>query len=88
MSKFLTTMTTKGQVTVPAEIRRRLGLRPGEKVSFEDAGDFIKVRRHGSVIERTAGILARPGQQPLSAEEMRQVAARAIAEEAATRGGS
>ncbi len=29
-----TTMTAKGQVTVPREIRDRLGLKPGDKVAF------------------------------------------------------
>ena len=29
-----TTMTTKGQVTVPREIRDRLGLKSGDKMAF------------------------------------------------------
>ena len=38
-----TTMTSKGQVTIPVEIRRRLGLKPGDKVFFEDDGTNIRV---------------------------------------------
>ncbi len=34
----LTTMTTKGQVTVPKPMRDALGLKPGSKVEFEYAG--------------------------------------------------
>ena len=35
-------MTTTGQVTIPASLRERLGLKPGDKVAFvEDAGKVI-----------------------------------------------
>lgn len=30
-----TTVTSKGQITIPAEFRRRLGIKPGETVSFK-----------------------------------------------------
>lgn len=33
---YATTMTQKGQVTIPAPIRKKLGLKRGEKVSFEE----------------------------------------------------
>jgi antitoxin PrlF len=33
------TMTSKGQITVPIEVRRRLGLRAGSRVSFVPTGD-------------------------------------------------
>jgi antitoxin PrlF len=29
------TMTSKGQVTIPIEVRRRLGLRQGDRVAFD-----------------------------------------------------
>lgn len=32
-------MTSKGQLTVPAEVRRRLGLRQGSRVEFVPTGD-------------------------------------------------
>ena len=34
MRELRTTMTKRGQVTVPAEVRRLLGLRPRDKVVF------------------------------------------------------
>lgn len=34
MREFLSTVTSRGRVTIPAEIRRRLGLRTGDKVGF------------------------------------------------------
>lgn len=30
----VTTVTTKGQVTIPLEIRRSLGIKPGQKITF------------------------------------------------------
>jgi antitoxin PrlF len=36
-------VTSKGQITVPREIRRRLGVRAGDKLEFEDNGDGVRV---------------------------------------------
>ena len=38
-------ITSKGQVTIPIEIRERLGLMPGSEVSFEVDGDAVKIVR-------------------------------------------
>ncbi len=37
-------ITTQGQVTLPAEIRKLFGLKPGDKVSFSKQGNEIVVR--------------------------------------------
>jgi AbrB family looped-hinge helix DNA binding protein len=37
-------ITSKGQITVPHEIRRALGVRPGDKLLFEKEGSSIRVR--------------------------------------------
>lgn len=51
-------LTSKGQITVPRDIRRRLGVRAGDKLEFEDNGHGVKVKavRNGSVFEKYAGI--------------------------------
>jgi AbrB family looped-hinge helix DNA binding protein len=36
-------ITSKGQVTIPQEIRKRLGLLPHTKVEFELAGDHARI---------------------------------------------
>jgi AbrB family looped-hinge helix DNA binding protein len=38
-------ITSKGQVTIPQEIRNRLGLLPHTKVEFELAGDHARLRK-------------------------------------------
>jgi AbrB family looped-hinge helix DNA binding protein len=38
-------ITTKGQVTIPVEIRERLGLLPHTKVVFEVDGETARIRR-------------------------------------------
>jgi AbrB family looped-hinge helix DNA binding protein len=38
-------VTSKGQVTIPQEIRNRLGLLPHTKVAFELAGDHARIRK-------------------------------------------
>lgn len=40
----MATLTDKGQVVIPAEIRRRYGLVPGTKVEFVDVDGSIRLR--------------------------------------------
>jgi antitoxin PrlF len=78
----LTILTAKGQVTIPVEVRRYLGLEPNDKVAFVIEDGDVRVRRHGSVVERTAGILRRAGQPGLTAAEMREGVSTMIANDA------
>ena len=45
------TMTSKGQVTIPAEIRRQLAIEPGDRLFFEPDNEggarFQVFHRHG-----------------------------------------
>lgn len=38
-------LTSKGQVTIPKELRDRLGLQPGTEVAFDEHADGVIVRR-------------------------------------------
>ena len=38
-------VTTKGQVTIPQEIRDRLGIHPGSTVEFGVEGDVVTMRK-------------------------------------------
>lgn len=50
---FEAKVTSKGQITLPAEIRKTMGIEPGSKVIFfQDAeGDFIMRARTGSIMD-------------------------------------
>jgi AbrB family looped-hinge helix DNA binding protein len=37
-------VTSKGQITIPLEIRRALGVAPGDRLIFEDDGGSIHIR--------------------------------------------
>jgi AbrB family looped-hinge helix DNA binding protein len=34
MGEFISTISSKGQITIPAGVRRQLGVRPADKVAF------------------------------------------------------
>jgi antitoxin PrlF len=40
-------VTSQGQISVPAEIRRKLGIGPGSVLQWEEEGDRVVVRRAG-----------------------------------------
>ena len=79
-----TTVTRKGQITLPIDIRRALNLNEGDRVAVEQHGETVLLRRATSVAARTAGILAQYRlPRPLSAEEEREAFGVAVAEEVA-----
>lgn len=84
MRELLTVVTRKGQITVPAEIRRALGLREGDQVALVLEHDQVRLRRAGGVVARTAGLL-QGTEPPLTAEQLRERAEHAIAADRAAR---
>jgi AbrB family looped-hinge helix DNA binding protein len=78
-------MTRKGQVTIPAAIRAALDLKEGDRVEFFLEGLEVRLRPSQGVIARTAGIF-RSDLPPMSAEQLRDAAADAIAAAAMERG--
>jgi len=39
MSKFITTLTERGQVSIPAKIRKNMGMKPGAKLCWQEVSD-------------------------------------------------
>ncbi|HEV8636866.1 MAG TPA: AbrB/MazE/SpoVT family DNA-binding domain-containing protein [Chloroflexota bacterium] len=90
MREFTVVVTRKGQVTVPAEVRRALGIKVGDRVAFsvDDAdGKQATLKPARSVAERTFGILRRPGRPPLDVHQARRIVADDMAERDAARRG-
>ena len=48
-------MTVKGQVTIPIEIREKLGLHPNSEVEFRLVGDSVRIRKARGKGRRTRG---------------------------------
>ena len=73
-------LSSKGQLTIPAEVRADLRLETGDRVSFEKAGDgSYRIRAVKGDIMRLAGIV-KYGGTPVSIEDMDEAIGRAIAE--------
>jgi len=49
-------LTIKGQITIPADIRKQLGLQPGDKIGFLVEDDHVVLFRKESKIEASFGI--------------------------------
>jgi antitoxin PrlF len=79
MPTAIATVTSKGQITIPVEVRQVLKLKPGEKIKFfpGENGEFI-VRRVGSIRD-LRGCLAGLG-LPKTIEEMDKAIGDAVAE--------
>ncbi len=64
------TVTSKGQVTIPVEVRTKLGLRPGSRLAFvpTDTGGF-EIHLEAASIKDLKGPVPRRG-HPVSVDEM------------------
>jgi len=81
------TLTTKGQITIPKQVRDHLGVDTGDRLSFDVREDGTVVvtplTRH---VRDLAGILRRPGQRAVSLAEMDEAIGRHVQRKVARRG--
>lgn len=75
------TVTVKGQTTLPRDVRRALGLASGDKVRYVILDGEVRLLKSRPVNE-LAGILARPGRKPVSLDEMDAAIAAGAADDA------
>jgi AbrB family looped-hinge helix DNA binding protein len=67
----IATVTTKGQVTIPKEIRDYLKLETGSKVEFViDESGNVKIVPLNVPLKALSGVLHRPGMKTATIEEM------------------
>ena len=71
-------LTAQGQISVPAEVRRRLGLGPGSVIEWEADGEQVVVRRKGQYSSQDTHKVLFPGGPPKrrSLTELKQGIAR------------
>jgi antitoxin PrlF len=75
------TITSKGQITLPQEVRTDLELKVGDKVSFEKVDGSYVLRPQNKSIMDLAGILRRPGEKARSVRQMDEAVGEALAED-------
>lgn len=57
-----TTLTTKGQIVIPADVRRHLDLKEGMRLCvLEEGGRIVLQPLNAAYFERTAGVLRTKG---------------------------
>ena len=65
------TLTSKGQTTIPKEIRDGLGIKPGDRMTFTLMPDgTVVMRAKTRRIVDLAGILHKKGRKPVTIDEM------------------
>ena len=65
------TLTSKGQTTIPKEIRDSLGMKPGDRITFTLMPDgTVTMRVKGKSIMELAGLLHKKGRKPVSVARM------------------
>jgi antitoxin PrlF len=74
------TITSKGQTTLPKNIREALHLQPGDKLRYLLADGEVRLIRVRAARE-LAGMLKRSGQKPISLEEMDEAIAKGAADQ-------
>jgi AbrB family looped-hinge helix DNA binding protein len=82
--EFVRTVTQKGQVTIPAEVRKLLGVSPHDKVAFVVEDKRVRLTSTKSIVERTAGVF-KSDKPARTAAELREEAQQVIAEESLER---
>ncbi len=73
---YSTTLTSKGQMTLPAAFRKKLGLKPGEQVLVEMRGDEVIIQKNNwfenlrKVQQENRAAMKQQGIKPFSDEAL------------------
>ena len=65
----IATVTSKGQITIPADVRRRLGLEVGDRVEFVEADGGFAIKPANDDVRALKGLLRTPA-KPVTIDEM------------------
>ena len=73
MKEIITTMTQKGQVTIPVEIRNLLGLKAKDKIAFSIDEGNIRLAPAKYTLENVFGVV-KPINKPEDFKKLKQIA--------------
>jgi antitoxin PrlF len=68
------TVTAKGQTTLPKDVRAALSIKPGDKLRYLVRDGEVRILRARSILD-LKGVLKRSGQAPVSLEAMEEAIA-------------
>ena len=80
-------VTAQGQISVPVEVRKKLGIGPGSILEWEEDGEKIVVRRSGRFTSEDIhrALFPKRAPTPRSVEEMKEGIRRHVRERHARR---
>lgn len=78
------TVTKKGQTTIPGEVRKALRIKPGDRLAYSVEDDHATIRVHGGT-RALKGALASNKGRGLSFAQIREAAAKAARDRDARR---
>jgi AbrB family looped-hinge helix DNA binding protein len=71
-----TKLSTKGQMILPAELRKKHGWQPGQVLEVHDTPEGVLLKPAPAfprtTVDQVAGMLHRPGMRTVTIEEMNQ----------------
>lgn len=73
IGEYIRTVTTKGQVTIPAEVRRLLEVKPGDQVVFRVNEGAVELEPVSVTLEDAFGAVV-PRSRPENFAELREIA--------------
>lgn len=76
------TVTTKGQTTIPIEVRERLKLKAGDRIEYVFRGDEVLIRPRNKRLADLAGFLDPPPNGPKTLQEIEEGIAAGASERA------
>ena len=78
------TVTRKGQTTIPGEIRQALQIKPGDKLQYAVEGDHATIRVHPGTRSLKGALASKKGKK-MSFGKIREAAAKAARDRASIR---
>jgi len=80
-------LTSKGQMTIPKEVRKALNLQPSEKVIIVVEGNQAIIQPlKGNLLDIGGSVKVADGEKPIDFKKVREEVKKRVAKKAATRG--